>query len=558
MRPEIREKGFMLLVWTTLGLWVLACAWFPLTDSDIWWHLASAKLMWARQAFLRADPFCLVSLGAPWIDLHWGFQVLAYAAWKWGGAHALVAGKALALMGAVFLVLLPNMERRTAYALAPLAAFGCYHIRLWVDVRPLALTLLGLSLQYAVVMAYLQGRLRRPWAFLIPIQVVLVNLQGLYPLGAVLVTCLTLGERLTPFGSPSPAESTRRWKTLAWASLAMWLAGFINPYGWQGFRLPLALLGRIAPLPGNIFSSEIAENQPIFFLFRQDPRALAPFVLFFVAVLFTFDRARRRTDAGHALVFVAFAVLGLMAQRNLPLAFLAGLMAAGRNLQVSLEWAPRTRLPWRMAGWVALAVIPLFYGPRLYAAWDYELDNSMETPFRFPSGAVAYLQAHPLPGNIFNELRFGGYLTYRLYPSKLSFVDGRMIVRGEAFYREFLDIIDRPSGFPEYRLQYGITHVLLPIGEDKRFVPLLGYLLRRGDWKLLHCDGASALLAEAGLVKSLELSLDSLPFGHPVREALRIRFASNPRLETLATLNLSGLLLEAGQSRAALDLRGKP
>lgn len=575
MGPEMREKALGAGVLAVLSAWVIVCAWFPLTDTDIWWHLASAKLMWAQKAFLRADPFCLASLGAPWTDLHWGFQLLAYGFWKWGGARALVAWKSLALLGAVLLVLRPHLDRRNLFWMAALAAFGTYHIRLFVDVRPLAMTLLGLGLQYATVLAYLQGRLSKPWLILVPVQVVLVNMQGLYPLGAVLVSCFALGEylaRVMPScfpglaflasahvfpagdaaGTSRPAPS---WRPLAWTSLALWLAGFINPYGWEGFKLPLALLGRISPVAGNVFSLEIAENIPLPAMMRADPRAGIPFVLMAAVVIFTFDRARRRTSAGHALLFAAFGLLGLMAQRNLPLAYLACLMAAGRNLQASPgPIGPRARRAWAAGGIAALSAVILLYAPRIKEAWEYELPGSLETPFRFPSGAAGFLETHPLPGHIFNELRYGGYLEYRLYPPKLTFVDGRMIVRDDAFYREFLDVVDHPPRFDVYRARYGITHVLLPIAEDRRYVPLLGYLLRQGEWRLLHCDGASALLARGAEAEALALPLDSLAPDHPVRTALRRRFAANPRLERLAEGNLSRFLEEAGLGRAARDV----
>src|SRR3989338_10285503 len=79
-----------------LGLWIPACAWFPLTDADIWWHLAAGRRMLETRAFLRSDPFCLASLGAPWVDLHWGFQLLVYGLWKLGGTAALVTAKVAA------------------------------------------------------------------------------------------------------------------------------------------------------------------------------------------------------------------------------------------------------------------------------------------------------------------------------------------------------------------------------------------------------------------------------------------------------------------------------
>ncbi len=597
--PHIPKISAALLI-AVSALWLIACLWFPLTDTDIWWHLASAKLMWAAKSFLRQDPFCVSSLGAPWADLHWGFQCLAYLAWKLGGAPALVAGKCLALAGALGFVLKPHLDRRTLPWLIPLAAFGIYHVRFFIDVRPLALTLLGLGIQYAAVTAYLRGRRLHPAWILVPVQIAMVNIQGLYPLGALLVSILVLGEhagRRLPsvFASVAGSDPEHRsdsmgaagsgsWpqgvsmplRPLVLACGAMWLAGFASPYGMQGFKLPASLLGRIAPVASNIFSSEIAENLPFSDLLRHDPRAALPFLFLALAVAYTFDRARSRISLGHAMLFLAFAALGGMAQRNLPLSFLGGLMAAGRNLQVSLagigpaaekggtrtassrftDYLGRLR---PFAGWAALAAIALLYGPKVRGAWEYELPGSLETPFRFPAPAVDYLERHPLPGNVFNELRYGGYLEFRLYPGKLAFVDGRMILRSAGFYRDFLSGVDHPERFDAYRRSYAITHALLPISEDQRFLPLAAHLLGRERWSLLYCDGASALLADTSMAEvatsaGAGMSLDSLPPGHPLPEALHKRFGSNPRLESMAVLNAVRFLRSAGRERAAADL----
>ena len=561
--------------------WLIACLWFPLTDTDIWWHLAAARRMWETRSFLRADPFCLASMGAPWTDLHWGFQLLAYSAWKLGGAWALVAGKCLAVAVALALAFAPHVRLRVLYAWIPLAAFGIYHVRFFIDVRPLALTLCGLGALYAVTTLNLRGRIRRPWLILIPVQIILVNLQGLYPLGAFLVTCLCAGEYA---GRRWPAWFAREGdgvgeevgvgvvgnapvplRPLAITCGALWLCGFVSPYGWDGFALPFSLFGRITPTAANIFSSEIAENLPLSDLFHRDPAGVLPFLILLGFTAATFAYAKR-PSLGHALLFLAFALLGYMAQRNLPLSLLAALMAAGHNLEVhslgrkhrgadadrddvSEPWLGPTAL-------LGLAAIAFLYGPRIREAWRYELPGSLETPFRFPAPAADYLEAHPLTGNIFNELRYGGYLEFR-FPGKPAFIDGRMILRSADSYREFLAAVDEPARFPEYRARYAFTHAVLPIAEDQRFLPLAAYLLRESGWSVLHCDGASVVLADSSTVSAAgatALALDSLPEGHPLRNALQARFGSNPRLHAMATRNAALFLHAAGRERAAEDL----
>jgi hypothetical protein len=152
------------------------------------------------------------------------------------------------------------------------------------------------------------------------------------------------------------------------------------------------------------------------------------------------------------------------------------------------------------------------------------------------------MASHPVPGRLFNELRFGGYLAYRLHPETRPFVDGRMILRDAGFYRGFLDAVDRPAGFRAYAARHGFTHALLPIGEDRRFLPLAAHLLRENGWSLLYCDGAAALIADPAVTPWPALSLDSLAADHPAMAALEARFGANPRLRAIALQYLEDFL----------------
>lgn len=535
-----------------LALWTVACLWYPLTDTDIWWHLAAGRWMVETGAVPRFDPFATSSLGKPWIDLHWGFQLLSLALWKIGGTVALVGAKVALLFAALWLALRPFLRPGNAALLLPLAAFGLYQVRFFLDMRPLAVTLFGLAALHAVTMAHLEGRLRRPILLLFPIQVVLANMQGLYPLGAFLVTCFLAGAWWDHRRQSAKLSQPGSLKPLGIASASLWLAGFATPFGWDGFLLPLTLLARITPLPGNVFSAEIAENQPLLSLALQEPRALVPWAAMLLVVLWTCLRAGHRLASGHVLLLIGFGALGFMAQRNLPLLLLAILFAAGRHLQGTslVGFGPPSGIsgrlvfhPWAAPLWILLIV--LAGAPRIRQAWAFELPGSLETPFRFPRGGADFLAANPVPGFLFNELRFGGYLAWRLHPGMKPFVDGRMILHDADFYREFLDVVDHPRGFPAYAEKWKLTHALLPIGEDRRFLPLAAFLLGREGWELRYCDGAAALLVRpVSAPESASLDEDRRDIDAYRGEADR-RFMANPRLAEIARRNIVDLFRAA-------------
>src|SRR5664279_4910808 len=78
----------------------------PVSDGDIFWHLAAGREMVHRRAWLHTDPFTLSAAGRPWVDVHWLFQLLAYGLDSASGLAGVVVAKALVVAtGAVVLAM---------------------------------------------------------------------------------------------------------------------------------------------------------------------------------------------------------------------------------------------------------------------------------------------------------------------------------------------------------------------------------------------------------------------------------------------------------------------
>src|ERR1041384_5550918 len=74
-------------------------------DGDVWWHLAAGREMWERGAWLTTDPFSSVAAGRRWIDVHWLFQLGAFAVHSRWGLAGLVACKCVILGGGAIALL---------------------------------------------------------------------------------------------------------------------------------------------------------------------------------------------------------------------------------------------------------------------------------------------------------------------------------------------------------------------------------------------------------------------------------------------------------------------
>ena len=118
---------------------------FPLTDGDIFWHLAAAREMVRRGAFLTVDPFSYTPRDPRWINMHWLFQLSAYAVERASGLWGLVWAKCLltAISAGILVRVAPG--RRAVPIAAILAAGLLFEARFLVLARPGVVTVLCMA-----------------------------------------------------------------------------------------------------------------------------------------------------------------------------------------------------------------------------------------------------------------------------------------------------------------------------------------------------------------------------------------------------------------------------
>src|SRR4051812_42712861 len=93
--PARRVSSAAALAALVAGAFIVSLT--PIADGDIFWHLAAGREMVRRHAWLRTDPFTISAGGRPWIDVHWLFQLGAYAVNRAAGLAGLVVVKATAV-----------------------------------------------------------------------------------------------------------------------------------------------------------------------------------------------------------------------------------------------------------------------------------------------------------------------------------------------------------------------------------------------------------------------------------------------------------------------------
>lgn len=509
---------------------------YPLTNSDIWWHLTSAREMVRRGGFLFEDPFSWTSREGPWINIHWLFQLGAAAVHAIGGVKGLLIAKSLIFACSILLLLLASGQPRYPLPAGALVGVLAFQARFLVPVRPTLVSVLMIAAYvFCLERCHHRSRIRFVW-LLVPLQAIWANCQGLFALGLAIagaywveaaVGAVSASRRRTDAGPNRPA-AVSRFRTLTFVLPGLALASCATPYGVAGALYPLSLLLRISRGTGSLYADNVSEEAPLLSLVTTEPHYVWGVFLVSVAALALFAANYRRFRIAHLLLFAGFLFLAVSAKRNVLLLYMVAgpillhhLSEVGANT-IRQRRLSRFRRPvgyaLTVASVAALAIPASRHAAMLAYAGGREL-----SPFRYPVETARILKTHPVPGRMFNSIRFGGYLLWELYPPTQVFIDGRLIIRTPAFFKRYLAAVDNPALFPPLCREFGITHAVLMTAIFPRYLPLARSLYRDNSWSLVYADGAEALFVPDSLTEMPDLDLGSFAVVDSISEAVKAK-----------------------------------
>ncbi len=260
--PEATSLPLRLADWGLIAIFIaltFLLGIFPLKDTDFWFHLRTGD--WIRQngRVPTTDLYTYTVPKAPWIDLHWGFQVAISWVYERWGIVGLNLAKCVVTSAAVFLLVTARRRSWPVWAmlLAWLPALLLLSGRMYV--RPETLSLLYLSMFLAVVSRWD----RWPWlAMTLPaVQLIWVNCHGLFILGPIVLTFGLIDAALRP-GAFGPGQK-RWWRIIGMACGLSFVLCLANPYGLIGALYPLQLAQTMRNPMFSKGAFRIAELTPI-------------------------------------------------------------------------------------------------------------------------------------------------------------------------------------------------------------------------------------------------------------------------------------------------------
>jgi hypothetical protein len=482
----------------------------PLSDQDLFWHLATGRWIVEHRSLPGHDPFSFTTPGELDARAHflltgyWAAQVLYHGLFTAAGWNGIV-GLRLPLLGLVVaFVVLRARGAAPGLLLGLLAAGLLVLLRTFALDRPNAFSFVGFAIVLHVFAPLAAeagpggragGLSRARQGLAIGTMLVWANLHGGHLLGqaAILVCLASEGLKLVAprLGAPLPRPAFLRYAGTGLAALA---ASLLNPN----------LAGAAPALLATTDSPQfIVEYLPTPEFFR---RGSSPQLVLYWAILagagavLAREWLRGRADLREAVLGIGLGVASFSTLRLVPFFLVWAIPYLAVNLSAPRRLAALTLAVGAVVASAGLSCL-LLLGDASNLANGRRFATGRWVDPSFPEAAAAFVERNGLPGGLFNYYDWGGYLLWRLGPQRPVAIDNRVLdedtlvlalavtaaleeprVGERALYRAMLD-------------RWGVQTVILPLFDSlSNPIPLVGKLSQDPDWAPVFVSGNSLVL----------------------------------------------------------------
>lgn len=556
----LKNKDNLIIMITGLisGFFVL----YPISDFDIFWHLAAGREIFTTRHFLYYDPFSFTSFTQRWFDVHWFFQVTVYLVEHFGSISVLLVFKSILFATSITILCKCTSHNKFTPSSGLLILIVIFTFRFLVPMRPIIFSILFLSLYFFLLERYSKDKKIIYLVALLPVQIAWVNSQGLFMIGPFLYLAYFAGEFLSNFlysRSPEvfkycPDLSKKDLFRALFFCILLFFCTLVNPYAQDAILFSLRLFGNINPTMKNIYSVNVPENMPLPQMLFTD---YSYYVYMFTGLILILSISSFLSLSMLRFSFLfssfIFMTLSYMAQRNLLLFALAFIPHFCWNVK-------HIRNPLKINSKIVkncFSILLCLYTISLILNHCAFLGKNPFNiaPFSFPVSSTSYLLKNHIPGNMFNADRHGGYLIWKTYPQKKVFIDTRLTLRSREFFAEYLSILQNPKYFfPAICKKFSITQVIVPLANIDIYFKLANFLYNDSSWNLVYTNGSEALFIIDSLSGVNGLDLKNSKTVDSIYQSLKVNFAFNSDLANESIFHFANFLLKINNIESAESL----
>lgn len=505
--PALRlEHLWVLLALSVVGFFI---GLVPTSPNDFWWHLKAGQLI-ATEGLPHTNLFAwTLPTDTPYIYQSWLGEWLFYALYNVGSFPLVVFARNMLGTGVFALVAYESRRRSGSWRLAAgvvllAAAMSLNNLTTrtqnwsWI---PFVVTFILLS-------RYSDGNLRPRWLVLSPVIMLFwVNAHGAFVMGVLLFGAFAVGETIRKLMRQVRVLTWERLRWLYLAGVATLIATLFNPLG-------VGIFGYVQAMLGDIPSQSLINEWQ-----SPTPRTIAGmfFYLGVLVVIASFAFARTRPSVTDVLLVCGLAWQAFVGTRYVvwfalvAMPIVAQSFAKPRSLLKEKETdTTASSTPRRLSGrergggavgnlavalvlLLAVVAVQPWLKPMLPLPQPYRniFAPMHGAPLLFsndtPVGAADHLYKSPCKGNLFNEMGYGSYLNWALYPQSQVFIDPRVELYPLKLWNDYVDIT---RGYQTEALlnEYDIACVILDVPLQPRLAELLA---TKPGWQRTYQDQRS-------------------------------------------------------------------
>ncbi|MGB0806072.1 MAG: tetratricopeptide repeat protein [Salibacteraceae bacterium] len=476
-------------------------------EPDLWWMFRTGEWMVQNQQIPTVDVFSYTHKGVDWISVKWLFELIAY------GFANLLGPESIGVLQAVVNILLTlffikivviiskstfDLEIKPSH---PILIIGAILFLFSSDYRLVGRPEMFSHLLTIIYLWLYINYKHQPGKFifwLIPLQILWVNMHEAFAVGMVLLLTFIGGEILDYLLAQN--KDKKKLQTLVFACGLAFLAVAINPRGFYMFYHPYFLFSVVE---SNHYTNELNSfffRPDFFFSFKEPFITAGLFIVSTASLVWLFLKRKTvfltKIGTGYVVITIAFLYLGMTGYRNVifPIIVLFPFTTAV-IISISKKW---NNAIWNQSILVMAFVLPLVFYIGIGSNQYYKNFQSKD---RFglatyadsnPAGAAHFIQQH----NLQNERAFTDYLTsayflWTLRPGFESFIDLRDLdIFPKTFFDDFFRITYFTNLFEESDTNYNYNHAILYTWE---FPNLHRYLYHSPNWKQVYADNVAAV-----------------------------------------------------------------
>jgi|LQYC01.1.fsa_nt_gi hypothetical protein len=475
-----------------------------IASNDLGYYIKFGEVMIEKGAIVSHDLFTHTFCGLQYVNSGWLSQVLLAFCEKMGGLKLLILLRAalLLLTMSILYHLIGSQTKHYKITLIFIVFAVALGFTNW-DIRPQLFTIPLFVFFYSHL--YRKKKITNSSILLFSLlMIVWVNLHSSFPLAIIMTGIFLLGRAADQYHNnagyyDNKIERLKRLtndsglRRLLFLLILLTLATLINPYGIN--------IWKDVWVNSSIGASRSAEWLPT----TMNDFTGYCFIVSIVLAGIILKYSKRKITFTDALLLLAFLFAGFKAVRMvlwwgivsapiLSAHFCSIEPVRQRISEKKKEGEPESEcLPLNILFFIVLLITAISFLPWLRPYHPIKSARNFINPRTEPVEIANYIKKEGLKGNMFNDINWGSYLIWKLWPGYKVFADNRLHLVPEEIWKDYKDVHFGLGDWEKILNKYKISFVALSKEDNKRTIEFIG---DNPGWKKVYEDEVGTIFVK--------------------------------------------------------------